>query len=377
MIYFDNAATTYPKPQSVINAVNSAFVKYGANPGRSGHKMSIETAAEVYSCREAAAELFGSSSPQNVVFTQNCTGSLNLCIKGVLRQGDHAVISDLEHNSVLRPMHSLQQKGIITYDIAQTYIDDEKTVNSFEAKIKTNTKLIVCTHASNAFGLRLPIERLAQLCKSYGILFAVDAAQTAGCLKINIEKTGIDFLCMPGHKGLYGPSGTGILICNNDLPLDTVFEGGTGSQSLEYNQPDFLPDRLESGTLNTIGIIGLHAGINFIRQKGCDKLFAHESRLAKYIYAELAKNKKVKLYTPFSEKSLPVISFNIEGMSGEQTAQRLNENSIAVRGGFHCAPLAHQKFGTLKTGTARISLGAFNTANEAEKFCQIIKKLTN
>ncbi len=372
MIYFDNAATTFPKPPQVREAVNQAFTLYGANPGRSGHDLSVQTAAQVYAVREAAAEFFGVSGPEQVVFTQNCTHGLNLVVHGLLQQGDHVVISDLEHNSVLRPVHTLAQQGIITYSVAETFPGEEETVESFRRCIHPNTRLILCTHGSNVFGWKLPIEALARLARAEGILMAVDAAQTAGVARLDLEEQGIDFLSTAGHKGLYGPSGTGLLVTRRGDLLQPLFQGGTGSLSADYNQPELMPDRLESGTVNTMGILGLGAGLRFVREKGVSLIAQEELAVARRLQEGLAQIPQVQLYSP---GRLPVVSFNLRGLHSEETAQLLNQEGFALRGGLHCAPLAHRKMGTLETGTVRASIGAFNTLEEADLLVEAVAKV--
>ncbi|MEG2295842.1 MAG: aminotransferase class V-fold PLP-dependent enzyme, partial [Oscillospiraceae bacterium] len=356
MIYLDNAATSYPKPSTVIKAVSNAMVNFGANPGRSGHTMAAKTAMQIFDTRESIASFFGVENMENVSFTQNCTYAINLCVKGFLKQGDHVIISDLEHNAVLRPIYSLAQKGIITFDVAKTYQNKEKTVKSFEDLIVKSTRLIICTHGSNVFGIKLPIYEIGGMAKKYGIYFLVDAAQTAGTVDIDI-KNNIDFICMPGHKGLYGPSGTGVLIINCPDKVDSIIEGGTGSVSLQYEQPDFPPDKFESGTINTTGIIGLGAGISFAKKIGCKNIHKKEMMLSRQFYHEVSNNPNVILYTEYCDQNLPVISFNIKGKTGEQTTAELNARGFALRGGFHCSPLAHKKMQTEESGTARVSFG--------------------
>lgn len=378
MVYFDNAATTFPKPEAVRRGVDMAMVYFGANPGRSGHNMSVETARMVYNTRAAAAEFFGAAEVEQVAFTQNCTYAINTVVKGLLRPGDHVIISDLEHNSVLRPLHALSEQGMISYTVAVTCpCDDDGTVRAFEAAMRPETKLIFCTHASNVFGIRLPIARIAELAHSRGAFIAVDAAQTAGAEPIDVTKQGIDFLCTAGHKGLYGPTGTGLLITPHGERLCPLAEGGTGSLSMLYDQPDFMPDRLEAGTLNTVGIIGLGAGIEFVRGIGAARIAWREMAIAGMIYSGLSGCSGIKLYTPAPVygESLPVISFNIEGMSSEEVTAKLNERGFALRGGLHCAPLAHEKFGTLESGTARISVGIFNTDAQARSLVAAIRQI--
>lgn len=375
MIYFDNAATTFPKPKSVNEAVAQAMRFYGANPGRSGHDMAVKTSEQVYACRERAAQLFG-SQPEQVVFAQNCTHAINMAIKAVAQPGDHFIISDLEHNAVARTIHQLYEDGIISYTIAGTSSDDNLTLASFAQAIRPNTKMICCTHGSNVFGNILPVAEIGRLAHQNNVLMLVDAAQTAGVLDINVQRDNIDFLCMPGHKSLYGPSGTGMLIINCDAPLRTLMEGGTGSASLELAMPDFLPDRMESGTINTVGIIGLKAGMGYVMRHGTKKLYAHEIGIAMAIYRELCKNPMVHFYGPVPTmgKTLPVLSLTVGNLDGTETAEMLNKYGIATRGGFHCAKLAHEKMGTNEIGTARISIGGFNTMEHAKYLCSAVKK---
>lgn len=373
MIYFDNAATTFPKPACVVQGVQQALMYYGANPGRSGHDLSMQTAHQIYRCRESAAALFG-CQPEQVVFTKNCTESINAAIKGLVRPGDHVIISDLEHNAVYRVVDALCRQGIIDYDIAQVVDCDEQTVWNFEHFIRPNTRLIACTQGSNVFGYCVPVGKIGAMAHSRGVLMLVDAAQTAGLLDLDLKKLPIDYLCLPGHKGLYGPAGTGLLIVNCNLFPDPFCEGGTGSFSMEAEMPDFLPDRLESGTVNTSGIIGLGKGIDFVRSKTPGRLYRAEMQLCRRLYRNLCAIPGVRLYSdePQLGKNLPLIALNLQGLSSEQTAERLNKYGIAVRAGFHCAALAHRKMGTHRDGTVRVSLGAFNTQQEADAFCRAV-----
>ena len=379
MIYLDNAATTFPKPTCVHRAVQQAMIYYGANPGRAGHDLSLKTAEMVYRTRCKAAKLFDCEAEQ-VVFTKNCTEAINTAIKGILNPGDHIIISDLEHNAVYRVAEGLKRKGVIDYDIAPTFDNDEQTVWHFEHLIRPNTVLIACTQGSNVFGNRLPVEKIGRAAHRRGVLMLADAAQTAGLLRLSMRKNEIDFLCMPGHKGLYGPTGTGMLILNSSVLPGPLCDGGTGSLSMEPTMPDFLPDRLESGTLNTAGIIGLGAGIDFVCQNTPERLYEHEMRLCRDLYARLSGYPQIRLYSeePKLGKNLPLISFNIKGVPSETTAELLNRCGIAVRAGFHCAALAHQRMRTDKSGTVRISLGAFNTQNEMAACERAVRKiLTN
>jgi len=377
MIYFDNGATTYPKPKRVPKAVENAFYEYGANPGRSGHEMAMQTALKVYECRETAASLFHHTEVENVVFSLNCTHAINMALKGALRWGDHVIISDLEHNSVLRPVHCMAQRGAITYSVATVQSDDDETVAAFESLIRPNTRMIACTHGSNVFGIRLPAEKIGALCRRHGLLFLLDAAQTAGIVDIDVDGWGVAFLCTAGHKSLYGPTGTGLLITPFGEALETIMEGGTGSYSAYYDMPPDMPDHLESGTVNTMGIVGLLEGMRFVEEKGVDALYRHEMEITGLVYHALKSMPGVELYTPLvAGKSLPVLSFNVRGKSSEETTDLLSEKGFALRGGLHCAPLAHKKMGTINMGTARISVGAFNTKEQAARLCDEIKKIS-
>lgn len=379
MIYFDNGATTFPKPKSVRMAVSNALSNLGANPGRSGHKMSLKSSEIIFKCRENAAKLFDINTPENIIFTLNCTEALNIVIKGILKPGDHAIISSLEHNAVIRPLEHLRDSGI-EYTVADVIpYDDELTIDNFRNAIKDNTKIIICTHASNVFGIKLPIERIGALCKIYGILFCVDAAQTAGVVPISLKDSYINYLCTAGHKGLYGPMGTGMLIIKGSVLPDSFVQGGTGTESANPHQPDSLPEKYESGTPNLPGIAGLNAGIKYILNKNISNIANYEIRLAQLLYDKLKQNNNVILYTsrPDLQHSVPVISFNIRGLDSEEVAEILDRQfNIAVRAGLHCAPFAHKSFGTLETGTVRAVISTSSTINDINYFANAVKIIT-
>jgi cysteine desulfurase/selenocysteine lyase len=376
VVYLDNAATTFPKPESVIRAVSLFMRTQAANPGRSGHRLSMKAAKEVYACREVAAEFFGAPGPECIAFTLNATQAINMALKGAVKKG-RVITSDLEHNAVMRPLEAMARAHIITYDEARVdFGDDDATVNSFAERITPDTVMIACTHASNVCGRVLPIERIGRLCRERGLLFLVDASQTAGLLPVDITKMNIDFLCMPGHKSLMGPMGTGMLITARGEKLATIIEGGTGSVSSSLGQPDFMPDRLESGTINAPGIAGLRAGIKYIALHGRDKILAREAGLAAGLFEGLREIKGVRLYMPFMPQScVPVVSFNIGAMSSVKAASLLDEAGFAVRGGLHCAPEAHRRFGTLSQGMVRASIGAFNSAGDTDGFIRAVRKI--
>lgn len=369
MIYLDNSATTYPKPPQVREAMARALREFGANPGRSGYEMSMRTSTAVFECRETAARFFGASGPECVVFQPSCTQALNLVMKGYLKSGDHVVVSDLEHNAVMRPLTELAKRGV-TYTAAKvTPGDSDATMEAFRQAMRENTRLVVCTQASNVFGIRVPVERIAALCHQYGAKICVDCAQSAGIIPIDLRDSGIDFLCCAGHKGLYGPMGMGMLILRDPQEtLGTLIEGGTGTQSRSMLQPDDPPERFESGTLNVPGILGLRAGIEFVSRKRPEVIWQEEMNKTALLYDRLSKVPGVKLYTdpPGLPWYVPVLSFTVEGKSSEEVGELLAKSGIAVRCGLHCAPLAHEKMGTLETGTVRVSPSVFTRREELE-----------
>ncbi len=376
MIYLDNSATSFPKPNTVLRAVNDSMRLYSANPGRSGHRMSLNTARKVFDCRKAVCKLFNLDDENKVIFTSGCTHSLNTVIKGILKPSEHCVISCLEHNSVLRPLEKLKERNV-TYSVATVYPDDnDKTVDSFRKCINEKTRLIVCTHASNVFGIRLPVERICALAHSYGIPFCLDAAQSAGVLPIDVEKYGYDFVCCAGHKGLYGPMGVGLLLVNSDVLPDSLIQGGTGSVSQNLSQPDFTPDKYESGTLNILGICGLKAGVEFLLNKGISTVAQHEMKLIRILYKSLKSIKGVKLYTDYPElnRSAPVLSFSVYNKDSEDVAAYLDKRfMIAVRAGLHCSPLAHKFMGTIEKGTVRVTPSVFTSESDVMKLVYAIK----
>lgn len=374
MIYLDNSATTFPKPREVQEVTARALREFGANPGRGGFEMSMKTAREVYECRRAAAGFFGADGPECVTFQPSCTQALNLVIKGCLKSGDHVVVSDLEHNAVMRPLNALEEQNI-TYTVAETFPGDgDATMDSFRKAMSPNTRLVVCTHASNVFGIRLPVERISALSHQYGAKMCVDCAQSAGLVPINMKESGIDYLCIAGHKGLYGPMGTGMLILRSGDTLRTLIEGGTGTQSQSLLQPEEPPERYESGTQNVPGIIGLHAGIEFVRRKGPEAICAGELAKMRYLHANLSRIPGVELYTgtPQAPYFVPVLSFNLRGVPSETVGDYLAKAGIAVRCGLHCAPLAHRKMGT-ENGTVRVSPSVFTRKEEIDFLIRRIK----
>lgn len=377
MIYLDNGATSFPKPLSVRQNVDISLKKFSANPGRSGHSLSLRAAKEIFECRKRLKELFNVNSEEEIIFTENCTMALNTVIFGLLSEGDHVLISSMEHNSVTRPLESLKDKGV-TYSTFDYSYDDNETVDNVRNLIKPETKLVICTHASNVFGFRFPIERICALCHAYGILFCVDSAQSAGVFDIDVGTNQYDFVCMSGHKSLYGPMGTGVLILNN-RNLKPLLYGGTGTESVKKSQPEGLPEKFESGTQNMNGISGLKAGVDFVKNRGIKNIYNHEYKLAKRLFNGLANNRKVITYNKSFDygKVAPVVSFNIDGVYSEDLVAKLNKYGIMTRGGLHCSPLAHATMNTIENGTVRVVPGAFNTINDINYLLNVIRKLTN
>ena len=378
MIYLDNSATTYPKPAEVISAVREGMSRFGFNPGRGGYRQSLRTAEKVYDIRGKLKGFFNTDSEESVIFTSGCTQALNMVIKGVLRHGDHAVISSMEHNAVVRPLYKLQEQGMIRYTVADVVPgDDDATLDNFRNAINGHTKLIVCTHASNVNGCRLPTERLSALAHQYGIQFCLDAAQSAGVLPIDMGRDGYDFVCLAGHKYLYGPMGIGALLLGKDNTIDPLIEGGTGSLSSEFVMPDFYPDRLEAGTLNIPGIIGLGAGINLISRRGIKGIYQKEMKLIDQLKNSLTQMARVHVYAgDLAHYDAPVLSLTVDGHDSEAVADHLYAHSgIAVRSGLHCAPLAHRTLGTESTGTVRIAPSIWTSENDIRILLNSLRKI--
>ncbi len=346
MIYLDNGATTLHKPQTVCRAVAQAM-ETCANPGRGGYGPAMAAAERVFACRERAGELFD-CQPEQVVFTANCTHGLNIAIRDLVKSGSRVVISGFEHNAVTRPLHLLGAKITVA---GRHLFDWENTLSEFEKALKNGADAGVFTHVSNVFGYILPVEEMASLCRHYGVPFILDAAQSAGTLPVKLGELGANFIAMPGHKGLLGPQGTGLLLCSK-LPKP-LMAGGTGSNSVEQNMPDALPERLEPGTLNVPGIAGLGAGLEYLQKTGIDRIFRREHRALEKTAADL---KELGMRTFTGEHQAGTVSF-VPPDDCEALARRLAQQGIGVRAGLHCAPLAHESAGTLDTGTVRISFG--------------------
>lgn len=361
MIYLDNGATALHKPAGVSRAMLAALQSC-ANPGRGGHPAAMAAMRTVYACREKAAAMFD-CDPEQVVFTANCTHGLNIAIRTLVKPGSRVAISGFEHNAVTRPLHGLGAKVTVA---GRRLFDPENTLEEFEKALRQGVDAAVFTHVSNVFGYILPVEELALLCRQHGVPFIVDAAQSAGTLPVKLNAWGADFIAMPGHKGLLGPQGTGILLCGR-LP-DPLLLGGTGSASIDQNMPQELPDRAEAGTLNVPGIAGLAAGISYIAMVGEARIFAREQTQARYCAAGLRKL-GIPVFTGTQQAG--TVSF-VPPCDCEEFAQKLSRQGIAVRAGLHCAPTAHESAGTLESGTVRVSFGHDATLRQTRQLLQAV-----
>ncbi|MBQ3080337.1 MAG: aminotransferase class V-fold PLP-dependent enzyme [Clostridia bacterium] len=375
-IYLDNAATSHPKPESVIKAVVKALTEDNANPGRSGHTRALRAGNTVLEAREAVSSLLGASDPFEIVFTFNCTDALNLVIKGVLQKGDHAVCSALSHNSVLRPLFELQKSGVITLTILSPESNGFLDPSRFAREIRSTTKLFAITHASNVTGAVQPVKSVSSIARMHGIMCLIDGAQAAGMHALNVNELGCDFYAFPGHKGLLGPQGTGGLYIAPGRRLKTLRDGGTGTSSESFYQPEELPERYEAGTVNLPGIAGLMEGAKYAREN-LDKIIRTEQTISQYLYEELNKIPGVIVYSPANPlMRTGVISFNIQDHSSGAAAQALSEEGICVRGGLHCAPLAHKFLGTLSRGAVRASVGYQTGLSDAEALVKAVYALS-
>ena len=351
---------------------------YCGNPGRGSHLLAMRAAEKIYECREAIASLFSCRDAQNVIFTLNATMSINMAIKGLLHEGDHVLISDMEHNAVFRPIYKLAREGRISYDIFSAHALEEgdvsdRVIASIFEKLRPNTKMLICAHASNICSSVLPLEQIGEHCRRKGIFFVVDAAQSAGHLPIDVERMQIDALCLPGHKGLLGPQGTGALLLGENISADTLLEGGSGYNSLEGSMPKDPPERYEAGTLPTPAIAGLCAGIQELKRIGIQRIHEHEVTLNRCLCRRLMKLSKVKVYAPHLEGS--VLLFNAQEIPADRMGAMLNERGFCVRTGFHCAALAHASLRTPVTGAVRVSPGIYNTIAHMDAFADAVEEI--
>jgi cysteine desulfurase/selenocysteine lyase len=379
MIYFDNAATSWPKPPGVVEAMVHFMKEVGANPGRSGHRLSVEAGRIVYETREALAELFNIEDPLRIVFGHNVTEALNLALCGTLRPGDHVITSSMEHNSVMRPLRAMEREGI---ELTVVPCSPEGFLDSadVEAAIRPNTVMVVLNHGSNVVGSLLPVAEAGRICRQHDLLLLVDAAQTAGAYPIDVEADHIDLLGFTGHKALCGPMGTGGLYIGPRVDLgrfEPLKRGGTGSRSELEEQPDFLPDMCESGTANTVGLAGLGAGVRFVLEQGVEKIRRHEEALTAQLIEGLEAIPVMTLYGGHdAARQTATVSFNVAGLEPSEVGLRLDEEyGILCRVGLHCAPSAHKTIGTFPTGTVRFALSYFNTEEEVETAVRAVREM--
>ncbi len=372
MIYLDNAATTFPKPPCLCEEISRCIKKYCGNPGRSSHALSIKSAEKIFEARALLAELFGAEA-ENVVFTYNTTYALNIAIKGYVEPSSHILISDIEHNAVLRPVHQLHLQQNCTYDIFGTDESDEAIIDNIKKMIKPNTSMLVCTHMSNICSRRLPIRQIGSLCKEAGIRFVVDAAQSAGLYDIDVKEMNIDALCVPAHKSLYGPQGLGIIIFGSEAVGRSIIEGGTGINSLDLSMPDVLPEAYEAGTQSTPLISGLCESLKWLKAVEMDKIRIYEESLYCYLLKKLKSNERIIIYDDYRLGN--TILFNLRSMSGVSVSRELDKRGICTRSGYHCAPLAHKALGVTDGGGVRVSLSVYNTKSELNTLYDAIEDI--
>ncbi len=364
-LYFDQAATSFPKPPAVLKSIRAALNEAGGNPGRSGHRLSVAAAMGIYACREALAAFFEAPYPEGVIFTQNATYALNLAIFALAKRGGHILLSDMEHNAVFRPVFHLAETRGITYEI---YPSGKDAAAQVDARIRENTSLVIATHASNICGRVLPIGEIGAVCQRRGVPFLVDASQSAGHIPVSMEKMQISALCAPSHKGLYGVQGAGFLILRDPHhPLPPLVFGGSGAFSTSPSMPEEYPERFEAGTLPTPAIFALRAGLREISARGVSEIGHHIATLEAYLKERLASIPSLRLILP-EERGNGIIAFQARGLTPSQLCELFDERGVALRGGLHCAPLAHRALGTEKEGTLRLSLGFTNTKRECDAF---------
>ena len=376
MIYLDNGATSYPKPDCMLMAMGECMKYYCGNPGRSGHSMSMKTGEEVYHARRKVSSLFNIKKPERLVFTKNTTEAINLGLRGLLKSGDHVITTSMEHNSVIRPIRSLTENGI-SYTLVKADPKGAIDCRKIEKAIQKNTKLIIVTAASNVTGTKMPLDELGKIAKDKGILFMVDGAQGAGNMNLDVEKLNIDMLAFPGHKGLLGPLGTGALYVRDNVCLKPILEGGTGTASKNINQPNDYPEGFEAGTINAPGIIGLGRSAEYIKRIGVNVIENYERELIDWLDEQLLNMGKINVYGPTSDKKTGITLFNVKGHGAEEITEALSKNyGIAVRGGYHCSGLAHKTIGTWETGGVRVSVGPFNTKKDMRALVEALNKIS-
>jgi cysteine desulfurase / selenocysteine lyase len=379
MIYLDNAATSWPKPPEVLKAMTDVLELAGGNPGRSGHRLSVAAAREVYNAREDIASFFNVTDPLRVIFTANATHAINVALKGLLKPGDHVVTSSIEHNAVMRPLRGLEKQGV-RLSIVPCAADGSLDVRDVVRVMNSRTRLVVIMHASNVMGTILPVAEVASVAHEAGVLLLVDAAQTAGIIPIDMPAMGIDFLAFTGHKELQGPPGIGGLAIGENVDvsqMEPLMRGGTGSRSESEEQPDDLPDKFESGTLNLVGIAGLHAGIQWVQDRGIDTIRAHLKELTQALINGLSELPGIKVYGPLDTNSkVAIVSFSVHHKRVSEVSLKLDEEyGILCRVGLHCAPAAHKTMGSFPEGTVRLAPGVFTTMDDISTTIRAIEQI--
>jgi cysteine desulfurase / selenocysteine lyase len=376
-IYLDNSATSFPKPPAVVKAMSDYLNNYAASPGRSAHTLSVQAARAVFETRELLASFFNLDDSERVVFTANATLALNMAIKGVLKQGDHVIISHMEHNSVHRPLRWLERQGLIEVSIVDCDKAGYINLDQLKTLFRPNTKLLVAIHGSNVSGAVQPVGEIGRLCQQHNCLFLLDAAQTAGFVPLDMRNEYIDILVFTGHKKLYGPPGIGGVCIGKNVQLETFVHGGSGSHSELDTHPTAYPDKLEAGTPNSVGIIGLKAGLMYVIDKGIEHIRTTQMELTQLLIDGLRQMDQIIIYGPDNTVNrLPLVSINAKGMVPSELARRLDtEYGIMVRSGLHCSPLAHQVIGSFPQGTVRFSIGAFNTVEDIQKTIAALKEI--
>lgn len=374
IIYFDNSATSFPKPEEVYKASEKAMRIYGANPGRGGHRMAVEASKEIFKVREKVANLFNIKDPLRIAFTQNSTYALNFAIKSCINKKGHVITTALEHNSSLRPLFSKRDSGEIELELIYPEKNGEISIEKIIESIKEDTIAVVVNHISNVTGTIVDIEKIGKVTREKGVMLIVDASQSAGYLDIDVERYGIDILCFTGHKSLYGLQGSGGIYIREGIDFIPIIEGGTGSFSKLERQPLVMPEGLEAGTLNTLAIVSLGVGIEFIQKVGIENIREHEDRLKQRFLIELKKIPEIEVYG--SDRRGPVVTLNIKGIdSGDLAAYLDEEYGILVRGGLHCAPKIHEAIGNGENGGVRFSFGFFNTDEEVDYAIKALKEI--
>lgn len=378
VIYFDNAATTFPKPREVLSAMRDCAENWCGNAGRASHSIALRSAEAIYDARENAASFFGSKA-ENVIFTLNTTYALNMAIKGNMRSGGHMLISDMEHNSTLRPVARLAAERRISYDVFPTHKNGEplstaEIISGIISRLRPDTRLISAIHTSNVCSYTLPIREIGALCHRYGLVFCVDGAQGAGHSDINMIRDNIDVLCLPGHKGLYAPQGVGMMILGNGINPQTLIEGGNGVNSRELSMGSILPEKYEGGTLCTPAIEGLSKGIDFLRSVGTSSISAHEKALWQKTFSGLSEISGIKIYE--CGFSGGVLLFSLDGVSSDDLGEALSKRGFCLRTGYHCAPLAHKTLCTDEGGALRVSFSVFNTEREVEMLVDAVYEIS-